>query len=192
MPRWPGTRHCPATPISFTRRHGKAVLSSVRVYRRLFSAAPRRYNLHHCGSPSHYSFFSTITCGRFYAGSRHCHHQPCYRRHHRWWGRSKSSPVRTLKKSPGWRRSCGMCRHLKWRRAPLCSICKPSLRRKRNAWRKFAPPWRIPSRPMAADIALDNSKAFLQQAGEQFKSLKESSEKDLDEKKKLIDRSLSG
>ena len=39
---------------------------------------------------------------------------------------------------------------------------------------------------MAADIALDNSKAFLQQAGEQFKSLKESSEKDLDEKKKLI------
>lgn len=45
---------------------------------------------------------------------------------------------------------------------------------------------------MAADIARDNSKTFLQQAGEQFKSLKEGSEKDLDEKKKLIDQSLSG
>ena len=45
---------------------------------------------------------------------------------------------------------------------------------------------------MAADIARDNSKTFLQQAGEQFRSLKENSEKDLDEKKKLIDQSLSG
>ncbi len=44
---------------------------------------------------------------------------------------------------------------------------------------------------LAADIAQRNSKTFLAQAGEQFKSLKESSEKDLDEKKKLIDKSLS-
>ena len=45
---------------------------------------------------------------------------------------------------------------------------------------------------MAADIAHRNSETFLKQAGEQFKFLKESSEKDLDEKKKLIDKSLSG
>ena len=45
---------------------------------------------------------------------------------------------------------------------------------------------------MAADIANNNSETFLKQANEQFKSLKESSEKDLDEKKKLIDKSLTG
>ncbi len=45
---------------------------------------------------------------------------------------------------------------------------------------------------MAADIANANSDTFLKRAGEQFKSLKESSEQDLDEKKKLIDKSLSG
>lgn len=45
---------------------------------------------------------------------------------------------------------------------------------------------------MAADIANNNSETFLKQANEQFKSLKESSEKDLDEKKKLIDKSLVG
>ncbi|WP_423906514.1 DNA recombination protein RmuC [Candidatus Spongiihabitans sp.] len=45
---------------------------------------------------------------------------------------------------------------------------------------------------MAADIANTNSETFLKQANQQFKSLKENSEKDLDEKKKLIDKSLSG
>ena len=45
---------------------------------------------------------------------------------------------------------------------------------------------------MAADIAGRNSETFLKQAGEQFKSLKESSEQDLEGKKKLIDKSLSG
>jgi DNA recombination protein RmuC len=45
---------------------------------------------------------------------------------------------------------------------------------------------------MAADIANNNSETFLKQANVQFKSLKESSEKDLDEKKKLIDKSLTG
>lgn len=45
---------------------------------------------------------------------------------------------------------------------------------------------------MAADIANNNSETFLKQANEQFKSLKESSEKDLDNKKKLIDKSLAG
>ena len=45
---------------------------------------------------------------------------------------------------------------------------------------------------MAADIAKSNAESFLKQANEQFKSLKQSSEKDLDEKKKLIDKSLTG
>ena len=45
---------------------------------------------------------------------------------------------------------------------------------------------------MAADIANNNSETFLKQANQQFKSLKESSEKDLDEKKKMIDKSLVG
>ncbi len=45
---------------------------------------------------------------------------------------------------------------------------------------------------MAADIANNNSQTFLKQAGEQFKFLKENSEKDLQEKKNLIDKSLSG
>ena len=45
---------------------------------------------------------------------------------------------------------------------------------------------------MAADIAKSNSETFLQQAGEQFKSLQQHSEKDLDEKKKLIDKTLVG
>ena len=45
---------------------------------------------------------------------------------------------------------------------------------------------------MAADIAGRNAETFLKQAGEQFKSLKESSEQDLEGKKKLIDKSLSG
>ena len=45
---------------------------------------------------------------------------------------------------------------------------------------------------MAARIANANSETFLKQANEQFKSLKEGSEKDLDEKKKLIEKSLSG
>ena len=45
---------------------------------------------------------------------------------------------------------------------------------------------------MAADIAGRNSEAFLKQAGEQFKHYRESSEQHLDEKKKLIDKSLSG
>ncbi len=45
---------------------------------------------------------------------------------------------------------------------------------------------------MAADIADRNAENFLKQANEKFKSLKESSEKDLDEKKKLIDKSLIG
>ena len=45
---------------------------------------------------------------------------------------------------------------------------------------------------MAADIAGRNAEIFLKQAGEQFRSLKESSEKDLDEKKNLIDKSLLG
>ena len=45
---------------------------------------------------------------------------------------------------------------------------------------------------MAADIANTNAATFLKQANVQFKSLKESSEKDLEGKKKLIDKSLSG
>ena len=45
---------------------------------------------------------------------------------------------------------------------------------------------------MAADIANRNTETFLKQAGEKFKSLKESSQQDLDEKKKLIDKSLVG
>ncbi len=45
---------------------------------------------------------------------------------------------------------------------------------------------------MASDITNQNSKTFLQQAGVQFKSLRDGTEKDLDEKKKLIDKSLSG
>lgn len=45
---------------------------------------------------------------------------------------------------------------------------------------------------MAADIANNNSETFLKRAGAQFKSLKEASEQDLSEKKKLIDKSLSG
>jgi len=45
---------------------------------------------------------------------------------------------------------------------------------------------------MAADIARNNSETFLKQAGEQFKSLKRDSEQNLDEKKKLIDKSLTG
>jgi len=45
---------------------------------------------------------------------------------------------------------------------------------------------------MAADIARNNAETFLKQAGEQFKSLKRDSQQDLDEKKKLIDKSLSG
>lgn len=45
---------------------------------------------------------------------------------------------------------------------------------------------------MAADIAGRNAETFLKQAGEQFKSLKQSSEQDLDAKKKMIDKSLSG
>ena len=45
---------------------------------------------------------------------------------------------------------------------------------------------------MAGEIANRNSETFLKQANEQFRSLKESSEKDLDEKKKLIDKSLIG
>ena len=45
---------------------------------------------------------------------------------------------------------------------------------------------------MAGEIANRNSETFLKQANEQFRSLKESSEKDLEEKKKLIDKSLSG
>ena len=45
---------------------------------------------------------------------------------------------------------------------------------------------------MAADIANTNSETFLKQANQQFKSLKENSEKDLDEKKKLIDKKSVG
>jgi len=45
---------------------------------------------------------------------------------------------------------------------------------------------------MAADIARSNTETFLKQAGEQFKSLTRNSEQDLDEKKKLIDKSLAG
>ena len=45
---------------------------------------------------------------------------------------------------------------------------------------------------MAADIANANSKTFLERANEQFKTLKAGSEQDLDEKKKLIDKTLSG
>ncbi len=45
---------------------------------------------------------------------------------------------------------------------------------------------------MATEITNNNSELFLKQANEQFKSLKETSEKDLDEKKKLIDKSLVG
>ena len=45
---------------------------------------------------------------------------------------------------------------------------------------------------MAGEIANRNSETFLKQAHEQFRSLKESSEKDLEEKKKLIDKSLIG
>ena len=45
---------------------------------------------------------------------------------------------------------------------------------------------------MAGEIANRNSETFLKQANEQFRSLKESSEKDLEEKKKLIDKSLIG
>lgn len=45
---------------------------------------------------------------------------------------------------------------------------------------------------MAADITNHNSVTFLKQASEQFKALKESSEKDLQGKKQLIDKSLSG
>ncbi len=45
---------------------------------------------------------------------------------------------------------------------------------------------------MAADIAQTNAKNFLEQANQQFNSLKESSEKDLDKKKGLIDKSLLG
>ena len=45
---------------------------------------------------------------------------------------------------------------------------------------------------MAADIAGKNSETFLQQATVQFKALKENSEHDLDQKKQLIDKSLSG
>ena len=45
---------------------------------------------------------------------------------------------------------------------------------------------------MASDIAKSNSESFMQQATAQFKNLREGSEKDLDEKKKLIDKSLTG
>ena len=45
---------------------------------------------------------------------------------------------------------------------------------------------------MAADIAKSNSTTFLEQANEKFKALKVGSEQDLEEKKKLIDKSLVG
>ena len=45
---------------------------------------------------------------------------------------------------------------------------------------------------LASDIAKGNSEEFLKMAGEKFTSLKESSEKHLDEKKKLIDQNLEG
>lgn len=45
---------------------------------------------------------------------------------------------------------------------------------------------------MATEITNNNSELFLKQANEQFKSLKETSEKDLEQKKKLIDKSLVG
>ena len=45
---------------------------------------------------------------------------------------------------------------------------------------------------LASDIAKGNSEEFLKMAGDKFNSLKESSEKHLDEKKKLIDQNLEG
>lgn len=45
---------------------------------------------------------------------------------------------------------------------------------------------------LAADIAKGNSAEFLKMAGEKFHSLKVTSEKHLDEKKKLIDQNLEG
>ena len=45
---------------------------------------------------------------------------------------------------------------------------------------------------MAADIANRNSAVFLEQANEKFNALKAGSEQDLEEKKKLIDKSLMG
>jgi len=45
---------------------------------------------------------------------------------------------------------------------------------------------------MAGDIAERNSRAFLERANEKFKSLAEDSEKKLDTKKELIDKTLSG
>ena len=45
---------------------------------------------------------------------------------------------------------------------------------------------------LAGDIAKSNSESFLKLANDRFKSLMETSEKDLDNKKKLIDKSLSG
>lgn len=45
---------------------------------------------------------------------------------------------------------------------------------------------------LASDIAKGNSEEFLKMASEKFTSLKESSEKHLDEKKKLIDQNLEG
>ncbi|MAJ44999.1 MAG: recombinase RmuC [Candidatus Marinimicrobia bacterium] len=45
---------------------------------------------------------------------------------------------------------------------------------------------------LASDIAKGNSEEFLKMAGDKFNSLKESSEKQLDEKKKLIDQNLEG
>ena len=44
---------------------------------------------------------------------------------------------------------------------------------------------------MAADIARKNSEEFLRQANDQFKNLKDSSEQELESKKKLIDHNLS-
>ena len=45
---------------------------------------------------------------------------------------------------------------------------------------------------LASDIVKGNSEEFLKMAGDKFNSLKESSEKHLDEKKKLIDQNLEG
>lgn len=106
-----------------------------------------------------------------------------------WWGRSKSSPDEKISRLEAELQEAKTSEvkakttleHLQTQ----FETEKKRLEEIRNAMENSF-------KAMAADIARDNSKAFLQQAGEQFRSLKEGSERDLDEKKKLIDKSLSG
>ena len=109
-----------------------------------------------------------------------------------WWGRSKSSPGENPQKVARLEEELQEAKASEVAARTTVEHLQAQFEAEKKRLEEIRAAMENSFKAMAADIALDNSKAFLQQAGEQFKSLKESSEKDLDEKKKLIDKSLSG